>query len=125
MSTKHPYGRCDAAITDCEHCLNRADINETEWLDSTTAIVTWYYRYDELMRTCEVVCEPEGADPSVGIMSAYVTADGECPQSILDKVAEECAEKLCEGADEGPEYDKYGYLDAVECDRDYPEDDNY
>ncbi len=64
-------------------------IENVEHLGDGLYVATWYYldnhfRYDTLVST-----ELEGKDPSVGYMTSYIYAGGECPQQVLDKVAEQ------------------------------------
>ncbi len=104
----------------------KASIDDMEWLDAETCVVVWsLLSLDERGETLQtppivavVTVEFSPADPSVGYMSAQWDAFGDAPDSILDRVAEEAADRAIERFEEresayDEDRDDYRYADEA------------
>ncbi len=92
-------------------------VEEIAWLTADEAIVTWYFDEGPHISVA-VTVEFEPRDRSVGINESYFTADGDAPDSILDRVAEEAADRAIERFEEresayDEDRDDYRYADEA------------
>lgn len=67
----------------------KVSLENTEHLGDGLYVATWSFVDGGFIHDTLVSTEFEPKDPSVGYFSSYFYADGECPQQVLDKVAEE------------------------------------
>ncbi len=98
--------------------IDRISIEDMEWLDADTCVVTWSWVDSSFVSASLVTVELEGKDPSVGYFSSYWYADGDAPESVTDRVAEAASLRAADNEPDGDaDWDSRGDYEPDDDDR--------